>query len=108
MGSATPSTDQIVPVEHSTRSITEEVRFRLPKEGTPEIRFRFGSHAPRYGAIRRTTDSHGTHTSLSLETAGQQAQSAAFFDEEISELLPPELSAALLGLLKNPSIEKGN
>jgi len=102
-------TSQIVPVEHSTRSITEEVRFRLPKEGTPEIPFRFGSHAPRYGKIRRTTDSHGVHTSLTLETANSQhSQAAAFFDEEISELLPAELSAALLGLLKNPATENGN
>ena len=98
--------NQIVPVEHSTRSITEEVRFRLPKEGTPEIGFRFGSHAPRYGKIRRTTDSHGTHTVLSLETAnGQRSQITDFFDEEITDFLPPELSSAVLGLLKNPAIE---
>ena len=102
-------TNQIVPVEHSTRSITEEVRFRLPDEGTPEIGFRFGSHAPRYGKIRRTTDSHGTHTALSLETAdGQYSQIADFFDEEITEFLPPELSTAVLGLLKNPAITDEN
>lgn len=100
-------TDQIISVESSSRSITEEVYFKLPAEGVPAIPFRFGSHSPRYGKIRRALDHRGAyHTRLTLETErGQLMQTMDFFGREIEEELPTELSAAVLGLLKNPTIE---
>ena len=97
------------PMGYSSRKVTEEVRFRLPAEDLPVVNFRFGSFVPSYGVVRRTEDSYGSNTAITLEVfQNGYRHTATFFNEEIEEI-PEGLRESILALLKSKlAPENGN
>lgn len=102
-------------IKRHSKTITEEIRFKLDPEHTPEFELSRGIAKPVYGVVTRVTHQYAAgnqspeQRTIVLENFHNgQSRNDFFFEEDLHEIPEPLLSD-ILGLLDSShSIQNGN